>query len=173
MIKKSSFFKVLIIVHAMLLFGFSSDQDEYTIKALFVYNFTKYIDWPEENIKNKFVIGIYGESKIKDKLSDIIKDKKFYNRAIEIKEIKSMDDISNCQILFISKYAGDKVQAIINRFSQSEILIITEDKLMAQKGSGINIIEKDQRIKFEIYDSALKKSKLKIASQLYELAIVK
>lgn len=163
---------VWMMIGMLPVFSGFSDKDEYTVKALFVYNFTKYIEWREQNIQQQFKIGVMGESAIGEKLSAILKGKKLYNRAIEIKDIKTIDEVKGCQILFISKNANDKLKPVLERYSQSETLIVTEDKNMGVKGAGINIIEKDHRMKFEINDAAVKKSGLKVASQLYDLAIV-
>ena len=163
---------LLTVVQLTTFFGFSDDQNEYTVKALFIYNFTKYVEWPEQNISPQFKIGVLGESPIVEKLTLILKGKKIYNRTIEVNEIKNIDEAADCQIIFISKNASDKLKPYLDRFSQNEILIVTEDRNMAEKGAGINIIEKDQRMKFEMNDTAIKKAGLKVANQLYELAIV-
>ena len=152
--------------------GFTDDKDEYTIKALFVYNFTKYIEWHEQSISPQFRIGVLGESAMGEKLSMILKGKKLYNRNVEVKEIKSVDDVAGFQIIYISKNQSDQLKQVLEHCAQSETLIVTEDKNMAAKGSCINIVEKDQKIKFEMNETAVKKAGLKVASQLYELAIV-
>jgi len=147
-------------------------KDVSTVKALFVYNFTKYIEWNQHNLQQKFKIGVMGQSDVKDKLVLILKGKKLYNREIEIIEIKNIDEITGCQILYISKNESDKLKQVVDRFAQSELLIVTEDKNMAAKGSCINIVEKEQKMRFEMNDSAIKKAGLKVANQLYELAII-
>lgn len=155
-----------------MLVGFKDEGNEYTIKALFIYNFTKYIEWPEQNISEHFKIGVMGEPIMNEKLAGILQGKKIYNRAFEIKTVNTIDEVAGCQILIISKNANDKLKPVIDRYSKNEILIVTEYKNMATKGAGMNLIEKDQRMKFEMNDASIKKAGLKIASQLYELAIV-
>ena len=172
LLSKRSTIVLVTMVQLVLLTGLIDDKDETTVKALFVYNFTKYIEWPEQNISQQFRIGILGESAINDKLSMILKGKKIYNRTVEIKEIKSLDEIGGCQILYITKNTSEKLKQVLDRYSQNEMLIVTEEKNMAVKGAGINIIEKDQKIRFEMNNTAIKKAGLKVANQLYELAIV-
>ena len=137
-----------------------------------VTQYTKYIEWNEQNISQQFRIGVLGESAINEKLMMILKGKKLYNRSIEVKEIKSIENIAGCQILYITKKESEKLKQVLDNYSQNEMLIVTEDKNMAVKGAGINIIEKDQKMRFEMNNTAIKKEGLKVASQLYELAIV-
>lgn len=161
-----------ILIQFIAVTGFTDDKDEHTVKALFVYNFTKYIEWHEQSISPQFRIGVLGESAMGEKLSMILKGKKLYNRAIEVKEIKNIDDVAGYQIIYISKSQSDQLKQVIEHCTLSETLIVTEDKNMAAKGSCINIVERDQKIKFEMNETAIKKAGLKVASQLYELAIV-
>src|SRR4051794_29169072 len=77
--------------------------DEYTIKGMFIYNFTKYIDWSSSGIKNNFVIAVYGRSEIIKSLEQIALSKKVSNKNIEIKRISNLDDASDCQIIFIPR----------------------------------------------------------------------
>ena len=162
----------MIVMPFVMVTGFQNSNDEYTIKALFVYNFTKYIEWNQQNMQPQFKIGVMGESGIREKLATILKGKKLYNRTIEVTEVKSTDEITGYQILYITKDASDQLKQVLEHSAQSELLIITEDKNLATKGSCINIIEKDQKIRFEMNDGAIKKEGLKAANQLYDLAIV-
>ena len=98
--------------------------------------------------------------------------KKLYNRNVEVKEIISADDVAGYQIIYISKNQSDQLKQVLEHCAQNETLIVTEDKNMAARGSCINIVEKDQKMKFEMNETALKKAGLKVANQLYELAIV-
>ena len=173
---KNNFIKKLFVVFTFfvqwIVLPSYDTKDEYTIKALFVYNFTKYIEWNEQSLPQQFRIGVYGESEISEKLSQIVKGKKLYNRTIELKALKTIDDAAGYQIVYIVKDQGTALQILLDKYSGTEMLLITEEKNMGIKGAGINIIEKDQRMKFELNESAIKKSGLKVSSQLYDLAIV-
>ena len=71
----------MIVMPFVMVTGFQNSNDEYTIKALFVYNFTKYIEWNQQNMQPQFKIGVMGESGIREKLATILKGKKLYNRT--------------------------------------------------------------------------------------------
>jgi hypothetical protein len=157
-----------------MLFSFKleNNEDETTVKALFIYNFTKHIEWPKGKINGKFMIGVLGNSPVFEKLSSILKDRKIKDLPVEIKRIAGNDQVESCDILFIAKAESDRFKDINEKSDCYGVLIITEEKDMAKKGSCINIIRQDERMKFEINDSAVRKEGLKVSSQLYELAVI-
>lgn len=146
--------------------------DENTLKALFIYNFTKQIEWPSASLQGtRFIISIYGSSPVKDKLQLVMKGRRIFDKNVEIKEISRPEDISGSHILFIPKGSGHKLSIFLEAYADKGVLIITEEKGMTNRGAGINIIEKDSRLRFELNDGALKKQGLKVSNQLYNLAI--
>lgn len=149
----------------------NNGSDESTIKALFLYNFTKQIEWPSATLlKPTFIISIYGESPVKEKLQGVMKGRKVFDKAVEIKVIANDAEIEDCHMLFLPKSQSGKLMKIVEQYADKGILIITEEKGIIGKGSGINIIEKDEHLRFEINEAALKKQGLKISNQLYNLA---
>ena len=164
---------VAVLIAATLLFSFKLEnmEDETTVKALFIYNFTKHIEWPKGKINGKFMIGIMGNSPVYDKLVGILKDRKIKDLPVEIKKVVGNDQVESCDILFIAKSDNERFKDINEKADCYGVLIITEEKDMAKKGSCINIIRHEERMKFEINDSAVRREGLKVSSQLYELAV--
>lgn len=158
----------------VMLFSFrlANNEDEPTMKALFIYNFTKHIEWPKGKINGKFVIGVLGNSPVFDKLNVIMKERKVKDYPVEIRKISSIDKIESFDILFVSKGESDHIREIDSNADSYGVLIVTEERDMAKKGACINIIRQDERMKFEINDTEIKKEGLKISTQLYELAVV-
>lgn len=146
--------------------------DEYTVKGIFIYNFTKYIDWTSAKNNTTFVIAVFGESEITKSLKQIALTKKVNNKNIEIKRIGNIEQAKDCQIVFIPRSKNGMLQETIDKLGAKGILIVTEDKDMALKGSCINIISIDGKIKFELNENAVRRDGLKIASQLEALAIL-
>ena len=150
----------------------SSSPDENTIKALFIYNFTKQIEWPASNLQGqKFVISVYGDSPVREKLIAVMKGRKVFDKNVEIRLVESMDEITGSQIVFVSQNQSNKLSKINEVCAEKGILIITEEKGMAGKGAAINIVEIESHLRFEMNESAIKKQGLKVSSQLYKLAI--
>lgn len=175
-IKKSA--RILFLLPAFLLMSMSPgtsqvDHDEYTLKALFVFNFTKHIEWPAQlNPGDHFTISVYGNSPITEKLSAVAKGRKIFDKPIDIRETNKMDDLANSQIIFITKEQSDKFPQVLEKYKKKGILFVTEMKNLASKGSCINILEIDQKLSIELNDVAMKREGLKVSNQLYELATV-
>lgn len=162
----------LLAVSMLFAFRLENNEDEPTVKALFIYNFTKHVEWPKGKINGKFIIGVFGNSPVFDKLTVILKDRRIKDKEVEVKRINSSDQVEACDLVFIAKSDNDKLKEINEKADCYGVLIITEERDMAKKGSCINIIRQDERLKFEINDNAIKKEGLKISSQLYELAVI-
>lgn len=145
--------------------------NESTLKALFVYNFTKHIDWNSINTSNnKFNIVITGKSEVTKSLISILKNRKIQDKQIEIIESNSIDDINRAQILFVTKGSAKKLDINIEKLSGKGILVVTEENKILNQLSCINIIEMQGKLSFEINETNIKKSGIKISSQLRELA---
>lgn len=176
-LKHNSIFCVHFIWTFLLSILFCSYQttdnvDEYTIKGMFIYNFTKYIDWSAFKNSDSFVIAVYGESDITQNLNQIAVNKKVNNKNIKIKTITGLNESDDVQIIYIPKSNNAALKETIAKLGSKNILIVTEDKDMALKGSCINIITVDGKVKFELNESAVKRDGLKLASQLISLAII-
>jgi hypothetical protein len=146
-------------------------SNESTLKALFVYNFTKHIDWSTTNTpNNKFVIVVTGKSNVTNCLLSILKNRKIQEKPIEIIESTSLEEIQKAQILFVTKGTAKKLDINVEKLAGKGILIVTEEARINAQLSCINIIEMQGKMSFEINESNIKKSGIKISSQLRSLA---
>jgi hypothetical protein len=105
---------VAVLITTCMLFSFKleNNEDETTVKALFIYNFTKHIEWPKGKINGKFMIGILGNSPVYDKLIGILKDRKIKDLPVEIKKVAGNEQVEACDILFIAKTEKLKATAL-------------------------------------------------------------
>ena len=147
-------------------------NNESTIKALFIYNFTKQIEWPVENlIKPQFTICVLDDREIADRLNEIVKGRKYLDKNLEVKSIKNLNECIGSQLLFIPQSKGKKIEKELINLPQIGLLIITEEKSMPTNYSSINLIEKNSQLRFEINLQLTKKQNLKISNNLQKLAI--
>jgi len=140
------------------------------IKAVFLYNFTKYIEWPKTYREGSFVIGVFGETPLYRDLSKMAQTKKVANQPLEIKKFPTPQEIAKCHILYVSKNAGSDIYQVLKKIKSNSTLIVTEQHGMVDKGAGINFIVKNNRQKFELNKKNVEKYKLKISSTLEALA---
>ncbi len=143
------------------------------IKALYIYNFTKYIKWPEARQgQDKFIIGVIGESPVIPELKKIAATRKVAQSDIIIKQFSNDEDLSFCHILFLPFAQSDKVASAAKYASGHNTLIITEKTGLAKKGAGINFVTLDEKLQFEINILRLMKSGLEVSSDLEPLGII-
>jgi hypothetical protein len=149
-----------------------TDTQEYALKAAFIYRFIDYIEWDKNSNSKTFEIAVLKKSPITEMLIEISKDKKVKNKNMYVREYYDLNDIGFCNILFISKNYNDPIETVISKFSDKNVLIITEQIGYGEKGSHINFLISENKLKFEVNLNAAKKARLKLSSQLLEHAII-
>jgi hypothetical protein len=159
-----------LLIPALILGQGLTMENEYSIKTLFIYNFTKYIEWPSAERKNVFEIDVVGESDIIKPLEQLARNKKINQKPIVIKVIDSENEVTG-DIVFVPASASKYLATILKSCKGKNVLVITEAPNLASKGAAINFKVVDNKIRFELNQSALKNSGLKISSQLVELSI--
>lgn len=148
---------------------------EYQVKALFLLNFTKYVEWPPIAFAasdTPITIGLSGESKLGEALKSVVAGKTIAGRAIVIRQVESPEELSQCHILFISGAESSRYRQIIDKISALPILTVGEDAAFAQNGGIINFVLKNGNVRLEIDLSAAKKAGLTISSRLLAVADV-
>lgn len=146
-------------------------QDEFSLKALFIYNFTRHIEWPyKQNDDETFLISIVGNTPLTKKLTALVAGKKIQNKSVVVAESNS-NECAGSDIIYICRENNNRLQEIVNIYGGKGVLIISEDRNLTKKGSCINIIRDKDHMKFEISESNMRREKLKVSNQLYELAV--
>jgi hypothetical protein len=142
------------------------------IKAVFLYNFTKYIEWPKEQRQGKFVFGILGDSPLYTELSNMAKTKQAAGLTIEVKKFGNVNELVDCHVLYVPTSQSGKWDAVYSKMGAKSTLLVTEQPGLAKKGAAINFVVKDNRQKFELNLNNAQKQGLKVSSSLEALAIL-
>ncbi len=140
--------------------------------SIFIYNFCKYVKWPENQSSGKFVIGVFGNPKIQKDLTTMASTKKINGMQIEVRKISSTAEIGDCNILYVANSESDKMDQITSVTINQSVLIVTDKPGLAQKGAMINFVEIDGKIKFELNQQNAESHGLKVAGSLASLAIL-
>jgi hypothetical protein len=148
---------------------------EYQVKALFLLNFTKYVDWPPQAFAGSntpVTIGLCGDSKVVEALKNIAAGKSVGGRPIVIRQLESADDSSQCHILFIGESESSRVGGILEKASGLPILTVGEGELFSRNGGIIKFVLKNENVRLEIDLAAAKKAGLTVSSKLLAVADV-
>ncbi|HTV41743.1 MAG TPA: YfiR family protein [Candidatus Sulfotelmatobacter sp.] len=168
----------LAVVIAAQLFhaSFAAAQDgafsEYEVKAAFLYNFGKFVEWPTNAFAAEnapLLIGVYGDNPFGNDLAEVVRNKIINGHPVITRKV-SFSELKCCQILFISRSEQKNIKQILAALDGAGVLTVTEDMDPTQPGVMINFIVEDDRIRFEIDNSAAEKVGLKISSKLLILA---
>ena len=163
--------KVLLLSIAILLLmpNIGRSQGE-RFKALFIYNFTKFLQWPENNRSGDFVIAVYGSTSMTNALKKITKGRKVGNQSIVIKKIQVNKPISDCLILYIPKDNSKYLSTILKKTKERHILVITTKPGLVEKGSCVNFVVKGGKLNFEMSLSNIESQGIKVRKSLTDLA---
>jgi hypothetical protein len=162
----------LLIIMALFVYNnLQAQNTDYRFHSVFIYNFTKYIQWPAEYQTGEFVIAVLGDSPIFHELEKMAMNKTVGIQKIVIKRYKSMKEVNNCHILFVPSANNNHFESVQEKLKGKHTLIITEKTGMAQKGSGINFVLQDNKWKFELNESATQSAGLKVSKELAQMAI--
>jgi hypothetical protein len=163
----------LLVIPAATALAQSPAPGEYDIKAVFLYNFTRYVEWPKEPGAEGFAIVVFGESDIVAPLREIAKKKSIGALSILVRTCLDPAQIGRPRILFIAKSEASKLDQILKAVGGADILTVCEAAGLARAdGVAINFVLKEGAVKFEISEKALDKTRLKVGSQLLKLAIL-
>jgi hypothetical protein len=150
-----------------------SSSSEYLIKAGFIYNFAKLVDWPGAAFSqpdSPIVIGILGADPFGPIIDKILAGKKVNDHAFVIKRLKSVADAKDCHILFVSASETARINDAIRLTKSMPILTISEIPGFANRGGIINLTLEDSKVRFEVNVDAAKAADLNISSRLLALA---
>jgi uncharacterized protein DUF4154 len=146
--------------------------DEYQVKAAFLFNFAKFVEWPSEAFSDPnapLVITIFGDDPFNRSL-EAVKGKLVNSRKLTIRRVKEVQDIGKSNVLFVGPSAKKELARILEALQDQSVLTVGEDRIFTQCGGIINFVKEDNRVCFEVNVSAAERAGLKISSRLLALA---
>jgi len=140
------------------------------VKAVFVYKFAQYVDWPKSFKTGDFIIGVFGDEKLYNEMQTSYSNKMIGNQTIKIKKYDAVADIEQCHILFVAEKNSDKVVDLVKKYKSKSTLIVTEKEGKMKDGSIFNFVMKDNKLKFEVSKANAEKHKLTVGQSLTSIA---
>lgn len=153
----------------------NEESVEYRVKLAFLYNFTKFIEWPSSSYRNSAAplsIGIVGKDPFDPELEDELRTRTVKGHPVEVMNLRPGDSIEACQLVFIPLTAKDQTASIVKALKGSSTLTVGETEGFAMQGGIINIKIEGNRLHFEVNPRAAERAGLKISSQLLNIATV-
>ena len=146
---------------------------ESQIKAGFLFNFTKFVEWPPDAFADPgvpLVLGIVGDNPVTDLLVETAAGKIVNGRAVIVRRFKEGQDLRSCHILFVSSSEGKHVPQILETVKGSRVLTVSETSGFVQSGGMINFFVEGNKVRLEINLDAAARASLKISAKVIAVA---
>lgn len=162
---------VFAVLFSAFIFNSGLAQN-YKMHSVFIFSFTRYIQWPDAYNGGDFEILVLGDSPILSELKAMAQAKKVGDRTIKVTKINSPSEIRKCNILFIPAAKSTEISEVLGKVTSQSILVVTEEPGLGAKGSNVNFITKDGKLAFELNQGAASRQGLKVSNELSRLAIL-
>jgi hypothetical protein len=165
-------------VLALIAFGFflcvsyGQDKPLYEIHSQMMFNFIKYIQWPNEAEPGDFVVGVMGDDDVYNTLKGWYDGKPKGAKKYVVKKLATAAEAADCSVVYLGTRKNKEFENIKNASAGKAVLTITDSSNLGQKGSCINFRVIDGKLKFELNQAAVAGSNLKVSSALSSMAIV-
>jgi hypothetical protein len=157
----------------LTMFAGDTAISEYELRATFIYNFTKFTDWPADAFaspRGPIVIGIVGEDLFGTTIDDLVRGELVHNRPLVVRRLRPEDDLRSCHLLFISFSEKDRIPFLLRQLQGSPVLTVSEIEGFASQGGMVNLLVVNKNLKIEINQEAVEQSGLQISAKLLRLA---
>jgi hypothetical protein len=162
---------LMLLLAAVICYG-QTEAEESNLKAAFIYNFTRFVEWEPSEIATEFIIGVVGTSGVDGALEEISKTRTVNSKKIVIKHFEKLEDVDKCNVLFIPKNVKIPLHEFLVKTENKGVLVVSEKQGYASKGASINFVIVDKKLKFEANTKAISSAGLKVSAQLLKLAII-
>lgn len=167
--------KLIVLLFAVVMVAGNAVAQErpiHEVYSMMVFNFTKYVQWPDHTASGEFVIGVIGNGDVYSTLNTWYGGKPRGAKTYVIKQFKNAAEVTDCHVLFIDKSKSGEFEAANGKVSGKGTLVITDKSGLGAKGSGINFKTVDNKLKFELNQKALETANLKVSGALSSMAIL-
>jgi YfiR/HmsC-like len=163
-----------IILGALMSVGSSGQvADEYKVKAAFLYNFPKFVEWPPHSFKgpaDPIVIGVLGRNPFHDALSEALAGKTINGRPFQVREISDASQATGCQMLFVAASERKRITELLKGNAITGVLTIGETANFAEEGGVVNFKIEEGTVRLQINLEAARRQQLHISAKLLSLA---
>ena len=140
-------------------------------QAAYIYNFTRFIEWPSNSMQNEFVIGVFGKNHpITSELNASASQRTVGSSKVKVVEFANIDQVSGCHILFVPDERSSNLKKINEKFSNTPMIVITEEQDWTPAEATINFMVVDSKLAFKINQAQFKDKNMKVSDKLVALS---
>jgi hypothetical protein len=150
-------------------------QSEDAIESAMLYNFTRFIEWPEGTLGqsgSSVVVGVLEDDRVAPLLAAALRDKTIHGHPVVVRRLGSAMEAKSCAVLFVGTWDRKKIARIVQAVGRSPVLTVGEREQFSRLGGVVAFIRDGSRIQFEINLDAANRAGLQVSSKLLRLATV-
>jgi len=163
---------VILVMHPAS--GVAQEQPtEYQVKAAFLFNFVKFIEWPEESFREnggRIRLCVLGTDPFGPELQRVVGGKSVNGHALELVHVDQAGRSSHCHVLFVGSTQGGVLRKTMAELHGEPVLTVGESPEFIRQGGAIRLLLLDSHVRFEINLEAAEQARLKVSSRLLALA---
>jgi hypothetical protein len=146
---------------------------EYQVKAVFLYNFTQFVEWPAASFpeaKAPLVVGVLGGDPFKDYLDEVVRGEKAGVHPIVVKHYRKSEEVRDCQVLFVSASDAGLPDSVLAALRTRNILTVSDAEGFCKRGGIVNFVTRNGKIRLLVNLEAAKAAGLTLSSKLLRIS---
>lgn len=146
---------------------------EYQVKAVFLFNFVQFVEWPADALGEKgapLVIGVLGDDPFGQNLVETIRGERFAGRELKVRRFRRVEEVTGCQLLFVSQSERDRLDLILATLRGRPMLLVSDIDGFAARGGMIGMTMEQGRVRLQVNPRAARSAHLVLSSKLLRVA---
>lgn len=146
---------------------------EHQVKAAFLYKFLGFVDWPADVFDrpdSPLVIGVLGADSLADELISVVAERTAHGRPVVTRKVRAGEPVSGLHVLFVGRGDSGRLPGLLDSAKGQPLLTVTESDEAFARGSAINFVLVDNKVRFDVAPRAAELGNLKISSRLLGVA---
>jgi hypothetical protein len=147
-------------------------MDEAQVKAMFVYNFLKFVEWPSDSsarARDPFVVVIIGDGATADAAERFLESKTVGERQVVVRRIQWDQPLAGARAAFVLERDAKKLHRVLDAAASAGVLTIGEGESFTSRGGVIGLLVEDRKVRFDVDTSAAQTAGLRVSSKLLAL----
>ena len=167
---------ILLLSNGLQLLAQTSTSPEYQVKAVFLFNFAQFVDWPAKAFPEPqapMIIGVLGNDPFGAYLDETVRGEKVNGRPLVVQRYRRVGEIKNCHVLFISQSEADRLEQILTSLKGRNILTVGDTDDFTARGGMIRLFNDKNKIRMGINLETVRAANLTISAKLLRVAELK
>jgi hypothetical protein len=143
---------------------------EYGVKAAFLYNFTKFVEWPPGADQGDLALCVFGEDPFGRSLDALAQGERLEGRRLVVRHPAALGDLKACHVLFVSRSERGRTREILAGLGDAPVLTVADLDGFLDQGGMIGLVVEENKVRFQIRQDVAERSRLRISSKLLSLA---